>query len=242
MAVDVDNFTYFDITEGDLRIHNPLSVDGLRLVVEYLGFENGDRVLDVGCGNGALVNDLASRWHIQATGVDLNPHFIARAKRRSQRVQWLLADARDYWAEPNSVGKGICLGATFALGGFDETVAYFANALRVGGRVAIGELFTDPDVGTNVGTHATEESRTLPELVAACQEFDFQLVGLVVASTHDWDHYRSSAVQGFKRWARAHQKDPRVDVIGERVARMWRTYITEDRRRFRWAVLVLERV
>jgi len=43
---------------------------------------NGDRVLDVGCGNGSLIAAIASKENVQAYGVDLSPKMIEECRKR----------------------------------------------------------------------------------------------------------------------------------------------------------------
>ena len=56
----------------------------------------GERVLDVGCGVGALAADLARLKDARVTGVDLDRHAVAEARRlrRDPRLTFLEADAR----------------------------------------------------------------------------------------------------------------------------------------------------
>ncbi|WP_204106177.1 MULTISPECIES: class I SAM-dependent methyltransferase [Spirulina sp. CCY15215] len=44
--------------------------------------QKGDRVLDIGCGNGALANDIAQKSGAIVTGIDINSESIQFAKRR----------------------------------------------------------------------------------------------------------------------------------------------------------------
>ena len=56
----------------------------------------GQRVLDIGCGNGALAADLAHRSHATVTGVDQDPAAIraARARHAGTGLTFVQADAR----------------------------------------------------------------------------------------------------------------------------------------------------
>jgi SAM-dependent methyltransferase len=55
----------------------------------------GERVLDVGCGNGAVAYDVADRAGAWVVGIDLDPVYIAQARERfaHPRVEYVLGDA-----------------------------------------------------------------------------------------------------------------------------------------------------
>jgi SAM-dependent methyltransferase len=65
----------------------------------------GERVLDIGCGNGALAADVAGRSGAVVTGVDQDPAAIraARARHRGPGLSFLAADARALPAGPFDV-------------------------------------------------------------------------------------------------------------------------------------------
>ena len=43
---------------------------------ELIKASSGDRVLDVGCGNGSLINRIKHKSNIEAYGVDISPNMI----------------------------------------------------------------------------------------------------------------------------------------------------------------------
>jgi ubiquinone/menaquinone biosynthesis C-methylase UbiE len=51
------------------------------IVKDYLRPESGEKVLDVGCGVGDVVNHVGDATYV---GVDQNPDYIARAQRMSE--------------------------------------------------------------------------------------------------------------------------------------------------------------
>jgi len=65
----------------------------------------GERVLDIGCGNGALAADVAGRSGAVVTGVDQDPAAIraARSRHRGAGLSFLTADARALPAGPFDV-------------------------------------------------------------------------------------------------------------------------------------------
>jgi cyclopropane fatty-acyl-phospholipid synthase-like methyltransferase len=53
------------------------------LVENYLRLAPGDRVLDIGCGTGALLDFLPRSWpEIQYVGFDMSPAYLAAARRK----------------------------------------------------------------------------------------------------------------------------------------------------------------
>jgi SAM-dependent methyltransferase len=51
------------------------------------------RVLEVGCGTGALLEDVESRFAGDIFGLDINPEYLAQASRHARRSRLLIADA-----------------------------------------------------------------------------------------------------------------------------------------------------
>lgn len=72
--------------------------------------QQGDRMLDIGCGWGALVMHAAERYGVRALGVTLSEQQHALAQRRiaeaglEDRAEVRLADYRDVRVEPSEVG------------------------------------------------------------------------------------------------------------------------------------------
>lgn len=77
--------------------------DGLHTKHRHTGYhdffvgacDKGERVLEVGCGNGALAHDVATKAGCRVTAVDVNADSIAAAKRAyvDDGVNWQVADA-----------------------------------------------------------------------------------------------------------------------------------------------------
>ena len=56
------------------------------LFIEFVGVENGEKVLDVGCGTGSLTFALARAADVgEVAAVDYSPVFVEEAIRRNTR-------------------------------------------------------------------------------------------------------------------------------------------------------------
>jgi len=109
-------------------------------LVDVLGLQRGDRVLDVGCGPGRHAHALAERG-VTVVGIDISERFMQLAASTARRgATFARADARRL-----PVARG-CFDAAISLcqGGFglldaDDVVVLgaMAAAVRPGGRVAV---------------------------------------------------------------------------------------------------------
>jgi SAM-dependent methyltransferase len=112
-------------------------------LVNALGLEPGERVLDVGCGPGRHALALARRG-INAVGVDMSEDFISLARDAAAAdglpARFQVGDVRDlaYDGEFDAV-VCLCQGGFGLLGGRDEPRAFerIAAALRPAGRLAL---------------------------------------------------------------------------------------------------------
>ena len=104
--------------------------------------QNGERVLDIGCGRGATTRDAAfavgaGGW---ATGADVGEPLIDEARTMGVNIEnldFLVVDAQRHAFSPGSFDVAI---SRFGVMFFDDAVAAFANirnALRIGGRLAV---------------------------------------------------------------------------------------------------------
>jgi SAM-dependent methyltransferase len=102
----------------------------------------GDRVLDVGCGTGAMTREAARRAADgTALGVDISAPILARARAKAEaegvgNVTFRVADAQVHPFAPASLDVAM---SRFGVMFFDDLVAAFANVARAlvpGGRLA----------------------------------------------------------------------------------------------------------
>jgi len=107
-------------------------------ILDAAGITDGTRVLDVGCGNGALSRAVAARGGI-VTGVDISAPMLARARERAAAegltVELVEADAQ---VHPFSAEFDVVV-SRFGVMFFSDPEAAFANlarALAPGGRMA----------------------------------------------------------------------------------------------------------
>jgi SAM-dependent methyltransferase len=112
-------------------------------LVDELGLEAGERVLDVGCGPGRHALALARR-DIDVVGVDLSEDFVELARSSAATdalpARFEVLDVRDlaFHAEFDAA-VCLCQGGFGLLGGRDEPAVFerIVAALRPGGRLAL---------------------------------------------------------------------------------------------------------
>jgi len=95
-----------------------------RLLTDELALQPGARVLDVGCGTGGFTRRLAALG-LQVTGVDLNAEWLAFARSRDPRSNYLQADA---------------LALPFADTSFDQVVSVAALCFTADWQQAVREI------------------------------------------------------------------------------------------------------
>jgi SAM-dependent methyltransferase len=104
-------------------------------VVELLDPRPGERILDLGCGDGALTRKLAEAGAL-VIGVDTAPDMVAAARRRGLDARVLPAESLAFDREFDAVFSNAALHWMRPL---DRVIAGVGRALKPGGRF-VGEL------------------------------------------------------------------------------------------------------
>ena len=240
-------FKYRSIVEADHHIQNPLSPAKLTRVIDYLRLADGDRAIDVGSGKGSLLLAMAERHRIEAVGLELNPAFASAARQTLAASELVGAvtvidgPALDYEVVPGSFDVAVTIGATFALGGFEQSLDWLAAVVRSGGRIAVGEPFARLAFSPEAAARWSEYNRTLPNIEAAVQSRGLILTGIVASAAEDWDHYESQHWRAAAAWLHDHPDDPDATWLTEKMDADRRDYLTEEREAFGWAVFVAQK-
>lgn len=97
------------------------------------------RALDLGCGQGLLTQQLASRcdW---VTGIDFDPHVLATAKPQPSNVELIQADAMTYPFRPATFDCLVSVATLHHLP-LEAGLARFASLLRPGGTLIFVGLY-----------------------------------------------------------------------------------------------------
>ncbi|QUH02757.1 class I SAM-dependent methyltransferase [Saccharopolyspora erythraea] len=225
---------YYSVVESTHDVQNPASKEKLRLVADYLEVSPGDRVLDVGSGRGWWNVELAARG-ADVTGLEINEDFAAAAVLRAEQagaaVRTVIGPAAEFEAQAGAYDVVTCIGASFALDGYRPALGWMCDAVRDGGRIAIGEVHLDdgePD----------EEVPSLVELVHIAEEHGVEVTGLVSASVDDWDRYESGHWASAHRWARDNPDHAQRQEILAQARANQSAYLTRTRGLLGWSILV----
>ena len=104
------------------RIYDRMLEGVLAALLEALAIEDGQRILDVGCGTGTLTGAVAGQG-ADAVGVDLSPTMIDGARQRWPHLDFFVADAQTDDLRGPYDGIVSRFGVMF----FDDPVAAFVN-------------------------------------------------------------------------------------------------------------------
>ena len=150
----METWKYFDITHSEHTICNPSSLEKITRLVQLLRLQQGAKVLELACGKGEFLAQLAQAYSISAVGVDISPYCIRDARATlAQRipqadVTLLEMDASEYQPDaPASLDLTVCLGASWIYDGHRGTLAALKAMTRPGGLIVVGEPYwrKEPD-------------------------------------------------------------------------------------------------
>jgi cyclopropane fatty-acyl-phospholipid synthase-like methyltransferase len=236
----LDHQDYWAIAEADLEIQNPITDRKLRLLDDYCDVRDGLRVLDVGCGKAWVMRQWAERFDIEGVGLELNRRFLdeavrlATARRIGHKLGFVHGPALNYRPEPRAFDIVLCLGASFALGGFVEALEWMAAAAKPGASIVIGDLTLKhrPIVQEHPLPHDTLES------IAIMERHGAECSATISASEADFERYASHHRHSTLVWARENPDHPDTAEVLSKSREDWLHYQREIRPTLGWTIFV----
>ena len=113
-----------------------------RRAADFCGFTPGHRILDVGCGSGMTLWDLAGHLHIQGTGCDPDPEQLTRAGRKTGAPQSLVQSGLPNLPFASGSWEGIFCECVLSLFSYrSDCLAELYRLTAPRGRLVITDLY-----------------------------------------------------------------------------------------------------
>ena len=185
-----------------LAFNSPLGAARAARLADFVG-TRADRVVDLGCGRGALLLELVARHTgATATGVDAAPGPVADATARAvalglaARATFVVGDAAGWTGE---VDAALCIGSSQALGGPDAVPAHLARLVGVGaGTGVIGELVWAAEPREALVERFGPLPAGLAPLVHEARRAGWTVDDAELSTPDEWDAFESGWVAGVR--------------------------------------------
>ena len=212
--------------------------DKLDMICRKLRLQPGERLLDIGCGWGALICHAAQAYGVSAVGVTLSEEQAALARKKiaarglEGKVEVRLVDYKDL--EAGSFDKISSIGM-FEQVGIDHHANYFSAVYRLlkPGGLYLHHAISRPARGTDKQfRRMRSEYRALVRYIFPGGELDH--IGMSVANlerarmeVHDVEAWRMHYARTTRLWHDAlHARRAEAEaLVGAEKTRMWLLYI-----------------
>lgn len=188
---------------GDLEFMGPYGAAHLERLFRGVELPAPARVIDLGCGTGALLAWLAARGPISGVGIDLHPPRRSIAGVRLQR-----ADASQL-AGGGEFDLACSIGAVTG-------PAELAAMVRPGGLVLYGDgYWRRPPTRRYLQALGAERDQMAGwgATLRQGEPLGLRLLAAVRSSTADWDRYEGAWSDNGERYAAEHAGEPGVDAF-----------------------------
>jgi len=210
----------------------------LELVCRKLDLQEGERVLDIGCGWGSFALHAASRHGVRVLGITLSARQAELARRRvaeaglADRVEIRVADYRDLADEPFDAVASIGMVEHVGAERIDEYAARLGALVRPGGRLlnhGIARLrHTDPAAGPFSERYVFPDAEPLhlSRVLLALERAGFV--------TRHVEGFAPDYAETLRHWADRLDAnlDEAIRLAGEERVRVWRLYLRAARNGF----------
>jgi cyclopropane fatty-acyl-phospholipid synthase-like methyltransferase len=125
--------------------HGLADMAQLHLLLEALSLNDGDRVLDAGCGGGLITEYLHDQTGARFEGVDISEEAIRQARARTAakggRLAFRVGNMNRLDFEPQTFSAVVAVDTLYYVNDLEETLRQLVAALMPGGRM--GLFFTE---------------------------------------------------------------------------------------------------
>ena len=148
--------------------------DRIASLLAPLGLPRDARVLDIGCGKGAVAIEVARSLGLQVRGVDMLEPFVEEARQRAEAAgvatlcTFECGDARQLLNDPGRYDVVLLISVGEIFGALDATVQALRTVARPGGYLVIddGYLPTDARVSYPGWDHLANHEETMRRLTS----------------------------------------------------------------------------
>jgi cyclopropane-fatty-acyl-phospholipid synthase len=208
------------------------------LICTKLGLQEGERLLDVGCGWGAFAVHAAVEHGVHVTGITLSEPQAQKARERAaeagvaDRVEIKVMDWRELQAAPFDAISSIGMVEHVGSGNIDNYARALQRFLKPGGRLlnhGIARLrHTDPEAGPFSERYVFPDAAPLH-----LSRIAFAMEGAGLEVTHV-EGFRMDYAETLRHWSDKFDSNlaEAIRLGGEERVRVWRLYLRAARRGF----------
>ncbi|MET9258050.1 SAM-dependent methyltransferase [Streptomyces sp. NPDC048182] len=180
----------------------------------------GDRVLDIGCGNGTPALQLARARDVEVVGISVSARQVERGNRRAgeaglaDRVRFQQVDAMDLPFEDGSFDHCWALESMLHMPDKQQVLSQALRVVKPGARMPIADMvYLNPDPGKP--RTATVSDTTIYASLTDIGDYPgiFRAAGWTVLELTDITAETAKTYDGYVEWIRAHREEY-VDIIG----------------------------
>jgi cyclopropane-fatty-acyl-phospholipid synthase len=206
--------------------------DKLELICRKLGLEPGKRLLDIGCGWGALVVHAAREHGVTAVGITLSQEQAEYARKRvaetglADLIDVRVQDWRDVQDDPFDAIASIGMAEHLGSESWEEYARTLHGLVVPGGRLLNHQIVRRPGPGrsgrTFIDAFVFPDGELLPlaDVVAAIEGAEFEVRDVESLREHYARTLRRWVANLEAQWVRA------IEMSSSGRARIWRLYMT----------------